>query len=128
MGRTGHAEVIQITFNPEIITYETLLDIFSTFTIRHKSIARAPTPTQYRSIILHTIPEQRVAAEKMIATLNNSETFRVEHQVNQSPHSSSARHLLYRRSLPPKVLRPEPRPTLLLPHHPTKNRKISGKI
>ncbi len=81
MGRTGHAEVIQITFNPEIITYETLLDIF--FHVHDPTqINRqgADTGTQYRSIILHTIPEQRVAAEKMIATLNNSETFRVEHQ------------------------------------------------
>lgn len=73
MGRTGHAEVIQITFNPEIITYETLLDIF--FHVHDPTqINRqgADTGTQYRSIILYAIPEQRTAAEKMIATLNNT--------------------------------------------------------
>ena len=64
-GMTGHAEVVQIKFNPERIAYERLLDIFW--------IAHDPTTpnrqgadqgTQYRSIILYHNEAQRAAAER----------------------------------------------------------------
>ncbi len=42
-GRTGHAEVVQITFDPQVITFRDLLDIFSAFTTRPRPTVRAPT-------------------------------------------------------------------------------------
>lgn len=62
-GETGHAEVIQITFDPEVVTYEALLDIF--FQIHDpttKDRQGADRGTQYRSIILTHDDAQREAA------------------------------------------------------------------
>ncbi len=64
-GRTGHAEVVRIVFDPVELSYDDLLKVFWE--------AHDPTQgmrqgndrgTQYRSIILTTTPEQQVAAEK----------------------------------------------------------------
>lgn len=77
MGRTGHAEVVQITFDPAVISYETLLDIF--FHVHDPSQVNrqgADVGTQYRSIILFTSDAQREAAENMISELNVSGEFR----------------------------------------------------
>lgn len=76
MGRTGHAEVVQVTFDPAVISYETLLDIF--FHIHDPTqVDRqgADVGTQYRSIILYTSPEQRQKAEAEIASLVASGEF-----------------------------------------------------
>jgi len=64
-GATGHAEVIQIEFDPQKISYEKLLDTFweahdPTTTNRQG----ADLGTQYRSIILYHNDAQKVAAEK----------------------------------------------------------------
>ncbi len=80
MGKSGHAEVVQVTFDPSVISYEVLLDIF--FHIHDPTqIDRqgADVGTQYRSIILFTLQSQREAAEKMISVLNADEEFRREH-------------------------------------------------
>ncbi|MBP7899015.1 peptide-methionine (S)-S-oxide reductase MsrA [Candidatus Gracilibacteria bacterium] len=79
-GRTGHAEVVQVEFDPSVISYEILLDIF--FHIHDPTQVDgqgADRGTQYRSIILYTNEAQREAATKMIAELNASEAFRGEH-------------------------------------------------
>lgn len=64
-GRTGHAEVVQVTFDPERITYRDLLDVF--FSI-HDPTTRdrqgADIGPQYRSIILTHDEEQRLLAEE----------------------------------------------------------------
>jgi peptide-methionine (S)-S-oxide reductase len=64
-GDTGHAEVVQIEFDPKVITYEQLLDLFWT---AHDptSLNRqgADKGTQYRSIVLYHNDAQRQAAEK----------------------------------------------------------------
>jgi len=70
-GRTGHAEVVQITFDPAVVTFRDLLDVF--FTIHDpttKDRQGADVGPQYRSIILHHSPEQKAAAEAAIADLN----------------------------------------------------------
>ena len=76
MGRTGHAEVVQVTYDPAVISYETLLDIF--FHIHDPTQVNrqgADVGTQYRSIILSTSESQREAAEAMIHALNASGEF-----------------------------------------------------
>ena len=69
-GRTGHAEVVQITYYPSVVSYRDLLDVF--FTIHDpttKDRQGADVGPQYRSIILHHSPEQKAAAEQTIADL-----------------------------------------------------------
>jgi peptide-methionine (S)-S-oxide reductase len=64
-GRTGHAEVVQIEFDPDRIGYEELLEIFwkahDPTTLNRQG---ADAGTQYRSIILYNNEAQREAAEK----------------------------------------------------------------
>jgi peptide-methionine (S)-S-oxide reductase len=69
-GRTGHAEVVQITYDPSVVSYRDLLDVF--FTIHDpttKDRQGADVGPQYRSIILYHGPEQKAAAEQAIADL-----------------------------------------------------------
>jgi peptide-methionine (S)-S-oxide reductase len=66
-GQTGHAEVVQITFDPQVITYKELLEVF--FTIHDPtSLNRqgADVGTQYRSAIFYHTPEQKSTAEQVI--------------------------------------------------------------
>ena len=70
-GRTGHAEVVQISFDPAVVSYRDLLDVF--FTIHDpttKDRQGADVGPQYRSIILYHSPEQKEAAEQAIADLD----------------------------------------------------------
>ncbi len=70
-GTTGHAEAAQIFFDPKIISYKEILEIF--FTIHDPtSLNRqgADVGTQYRSAIFYSTPEQKATAEKLIAELN----------------------------------------------------------
>ena len=72
-GDTGHAEVVQITFDPNVISYKELLEVF--FTIHDPTTFNRQGPdvgTQYRSIILYHSPEQRDIARQTIAELTNA--------------------------------------------------------
>ena len=64
-GETGHAEVIQIEFDPKIVSYEKVLETFweahDPTTLNRQGNDQG---TQYRSIILYNSEAQRVAAEK----------------------------------------------------------------
>jgi peptide-methionine (S)-S-oxide reductase len=77
-GRTGHAESVQITFDPTQITYGQLLRVFF-------SVAHDPTElnrqgpdegTQYRSAIFYLNEDQKRVAEAYIAQLNQGKAFR----------------------------------------------------
>jgi len=72
-GETGHAEVIQITFDPAQISYSELLRIFFTFhdptTLNRQG---ADVGTQYRSIILYMDEAQEEAAKSVISEIENS--------------------------------------------------------
>src|ERR1043166_9177841 len=62
-GRTGHAEVVRLTYDPAEISYREILDVF--FTIHDPTTLNrqgADVGTQYRSIILYESPEQEQIA------------------------------------------------------------------
>jgi peptide-methionine (S)-S-oxide reductase len=70
-GETGHAEVVQITFDPSIISFKELLQVF--FTIHDPTTLNrqgADVGTQYRSAIFYHSPEQKDVADETIAELN----------------------------------------------------------
>lgn len=71
-GKTGHAEVIQVVFDPKIINYLELLEIhFKTHDPTTVNQQGADKGTQYRSIILYHNENQKITANNIIATLNN---------------------------------------------------------
>lgn len=67
-GRTGHAEVIQVTFDPEVISFRDVLEIF--FAIHDPTTLNRQgndSGTQYRSAIFYHTPEQERIAREVIA-------------------------------------------------------------
>jgi len=69
-GATGHAEVVQVTFDPAVLAFRDLLEVF--FTIHDPTTPDRQGPdvgTQYRSIILHHTLAQRAAAEEVMREL-----------------------------------------------------------
>ena len=72
-GATGHAEVVQVRFDPDVLPFRDLLRIF--FTIHDPTTLNrqgADVGTQYRSAIFYHTPEQRTAAEQVIAEIQES--------------------------------------------------------
>lgn len=75
-GETGHAEVVEITFDKTQISFEDLLNIF--FEIHNPTTLNqqgADIGTQYRSMILVTSPEQFATSLKKIAEINSSHKY-----------------------------------------------------
>jgi peptide-methionine (S)-S-oxide reductase len=69
-GITGHAEVIQVTFDPEVVSFKDILEIF--FTIHDPTTLNrqgADIGTQYRSAIFYHDEEQKRVAEEVISEL-----------------------------------------------------------
>jgi peptide-methionine (S)-S-oxide reductase len=69
-GTTGHAEVVQITFDPAIVSFRDLLDVF--FAIHDPTTLNRQgndVGTQYRSAIFYHTPEQKKIAEEAIREL-----------------------------------------------------------
>ena len=76
-GRTGHAEVVQITFDPNQISFREILEVF--FTIHDPTTLNrqgADVGTQYRSIILYASPEQEQTARDVIEETRQSGIWR----------------------------------------------------
>lgn len=62
-GRTGHAEVVEVTYDPEQVSYETLLDVFWTNHNPTQFNRQGPDyGPQYRSVIFYHTPEQDTTA------------------------------------------------------------------
>jgi peptide-methionine (S)-S-oxide reductase len=67
---TGHAEVVQVTFDPSDISYEDLLRVF--FTVHDPTTLNRQghdVGTQYRSAIFYHTPDQKASAERVIANI-----------------------------------------------------------
>ena len=75
-GATGHAEAVQITFDPDEISYRELLELFFAFhdptTLNRQG---ADVGTQYRSAIFYHTPEQRQTAEQVIRALADERVY-----------------------------------------------------
>jgi len=75
-GITGHAEVVQITFNPSAIPYQDILRAF--FSIHDPTMLNRQgndIGTQYRSVIFYHSPEQETTAKEVITSLNSNKIF-----------------------------------------------------
>ncbi len=76
-GRTGHAEVVQVKYDPAEVSYDKLLDVF--WENHNPTTLNRQGPdvgTQYRSAIFYHTPEQKRAAEESKASLEASGRFR----------------------------------------------------
>jgi peptide-methionine (S)-S-oxide reductase len=77
-GTTGHAESVEVTYDPAQITYDQLLEIF--FRVAHDPTElnrQGPDEgTQYRSVIFYTTDEQRDEANRAIKALADRKTFK----------------------------------------------------
>ena len=76
-GTSGHAEVVRVTFDPEELAYRDLLAVF--FAIHDPTTLNRQgndAGTQYRSAIFYHSPEQKAAAEDVIAKLQKQGIFR----------------------------------------------------
>ena len=70
-GNTGHAEVVQVTFDPAAVSFSEVLKVF--FAVHDPTTLNRQgndAGTQYRSAIFYHSPEQKAAAEATIAELN----------------------------------------------------------
>jgi peptide-methionine (S)-S-oxide reductase len=75
-GRTGYAEVVQIQYDPNIVSFRDLLNVF--FTIHDPTTLNrqgADVGTQYRSAIFYHTPEQKAIAEQTVAELTQQGIF-----------------------------------------------------
>jgi peptide-methionine (S)-S-oxide reductase len=69
-GRTGHAEVVQVTFDPAVVSFKEILEVF--FVIHDPTTLNRQgndSGTQYRSAIFYHTPEQKAVADEVIKSL-----------------------------------------------------------
>ena len=72
-GRTGHAEVVQVAFDPEVVSFSEILEVF--FVIHDPTTLNRQgndVGAQYRSAIFQHTPEQKAVAEQVIANLDGA--------------------------------------------------------
>jgi peptide-methionine (S)-S-oxide reductase len=119
-GTTGHAEAVQITFNPQDVSYKELLEVF--FSIHDPTTLNrqgADIGTQYRSAIFYHTPEQQQIAQSLIKELESSglwdepivtelspfETFYVAEDYHQGYYEQNPNQPYCRAVITPKVLK-----------------------
>ena len=97
-GLTGHAEVVQITFNPEVISYENLLVIFMTShdptTLNRQG---GDVGTQYRSVIYYHNNTQKEIAQQVLAEIASSFDIQIVTEISaaQTFHEAEKDHHNY---------------------------------
>jgi peptide-methionine (S)-S-oxide reductase len=75
-GATGHAEVVQVTFDPSVLSFRDLLGVF--FTVHDPTTPDrqgADVGTQYRSVVLYHSEQQRATTEEVIAELTRNKVW-----------------------------------------------------
>lgn len=75
-GETGHAEAVEVYYNPEIVSFETLVKVY--YGSHNPTTVNGQSPdfgTQYRSMILYTNAEEQKIAENFKSELENSEKY-----------------------------------------------------
>jgi len=75
-GQTGHAEVVRLTFDPAVVSYKEILEVF--FVIHDPTTLDRQgndVGTQYRSAVFYHSAKQKSAAEQVIATLNSARIY-----------------------------------------------------
>ena len=75
-GTTGHAEVVQITFDPDVISFREIMEIF--FSMHDPTTLNRQGPdvgSQYRSIIFHHNNQQKAIAEQIIKEITEEKIF-----------------------------------------------------
>ena len=75
-GRTGHAEAVRITFDPDVVSYRELLEVL--FVIHDPTTLNRQghdVGTQYRSAIFYHSPEQKQIADEVIASLTREQVY-----------------------------------------------------
>jgi peptide-methionine (S)-S-oxide reductase len=75
-GRTGHAEVVQVTFDPRVLSYHDLLSIF--FTVHDPTTLNrqgADVGTQYRSVVFYHDDRQKAVAEQVIREIEHEKVW-----------------------------------------------------
>jgi len=75
-GTTGHAEVVQVTFDPEAVSFREILEVF--FTLHDPTTLNRQgndVGTQYRSAVFYHSPEQKATAEEVIAEMEREKVW-----------------------------------------------------
>ena len=76
-GDTGHAEVVQVTFDPSVVSFTEILQVF--FVIHDPTTLNRQgndAGTQYRSVIFYHTPDQKAAAERIVADITREKLYR----------------------------------------------------
>jgi peptide-methionine (S)-S-oxide reductase len=122
-GRTGHAEVVRVTFDPQVISYEEILKIFFTFhnptTLNRQG---ADVGTQYRSVIFYHSPEQKGTADRVIQEIEEQGLWDDPIVTQVEPLEN------YYRGIPPGVLPNQPRRRLLPRGDRTQSAQVPPQI
>jgi len=117
-GRTGHAEVIKITFDPKVISYEDLLQVFwKTHDPTTLNQQGNDTGTQYRSAVFYHTPEQKKLADEyrkkiddakiydnpIVTEITAADKFYAAEKYHQDYYNSNPNQGYCRAVIPPKI-------------------------